>query len=67
MFITNIKARYRITGDPKVRKEAYIKNNLILEVATPNFSPSRVQTPKALLSKKCWILSVTLFIALKDF
>ncbi len=31
----------------------------MLDVATPSFSPSCVQTPKAYVSKKCWILSVT--------
>jgi hypothetical protein len=28
-----------ITGDPNVMNEAYIKNNLMLDVATPSFSP----------------------------
>jgi len=35
-----------------VRNEAYIKNKRMLEVAIPSFSPSLVQTPKALSSKK---------------
>jgi len=48
----NAKARYRITGDPKVKKEVYIKNNLMLEVEIPSFSPIRVHTPNALSSKK---------------
>jgi hypothetical protein len=57
MFITKASARYTMTGEPKVMKEAYIKNNLILDVAIPSFSPSRVHTPKAYPSKKCWILN----------
>jgi hypothetical protein len=36
-----------MTGDPNVMKEAYMKNNLMLDVATPSFSPNRVHTPKA--------------------
>jgi len=57
IFITKARARYTITGDPNVMKEAYIKNNLILDVAIPSFSPNRVHTPKAYPSKKCWILN----------
>lgn len=34
-------------GEPKVRKEAYIKKSLMLEVGMLNFSPKRLQTPKA--------------------
>jgi hypothetical protein len=41
-----------IIGEPNVRKEAYIKNNRMEEVAIPIFSPNAVQTPKACLSKK---------------
>ncbi len=39
-------------GEPKVRKEVYIKNNRIEEVAIPIFSPKAVHTPKAYFSKK---------------
>jgi hypothetical protein len=47
MFITKANARYKITGEPKVINDAYIKNNLMLEVATPSFSPNLVHTPNA--------------------
>jgi hypothetical protein len=29
-----------MTGDPNVMNDVYMKNNRILEVAIPNFSPS---------------------------
>jgi hypothetical protein len=35
------------TGEPKVRKDKYIKNNLMLPEETLVISPNRVQTPKA--------------------
>jgi hypothetical protein len=56
MFITKASARYIMTGDPKVINDAYIKKSLMLDVATPSFSPSLVQTPKAYVSMKYCIL-----------
>lgn len=46
-FITKAIARYIITGDPTVIKVAYMKKRRMLDVATPNFSPNIVHTPKA--------------------
>jgi hypothetical protein len=40
-----------MTGDPNVRKEAYIKKILMLEIGISNFSPILVQTPKVCVSK----------------
>ena len=40
MFIINASARYIITGEPKVMNEAYMKKSLMLDVATPSFSPN---------------------------
>lgn len=39
-------------GEPKVKKDRYIKYLLITEVATPIFSPMAVQTPKTCHSIK---------------
>ncbi len=36
-----------MSGDPKVKNDAYMKNKRILEVEKFNFSPSLLQTPKA--------------------
>jgi len=41
-----------------VRKEAYIKKILMLEIGIFNFSPSLAHTPKACVSKKRCILSI---------
>ena len=51
MFIKKAILRYKIIGEPKVKKEVYIKNKRILAVAIPNFSPKKVQTPKACFSR----------------
>jgi hypothetical protein len=51
MFIIKARERYRITGEPNVKNEVYIKNRRIDEVAIPNLSPSAVHTPKACFSK----------------
>jgi len=41
-----------MTGEPKVRNDAYIKKILILEIGISNFSPSLVHTPNVRVSKK---------------
>lgn len=46
-------------GEPKVRKERYIKFFLMTEVAMPIFSPIEVQTPKTCHSMKFFILYMT--------
>ncbi len=46
MFIIKARVMYTIIGDPKVKKEAYINDNRMLDVAIPSFSPMRVHTPK---------------------
>ncbi len=49
-FMMKANARYRIIGDPNVRKDAYMKDKRMLEVGIRNFSPSLVQTPNAYFS-----------------
>lgn len=39
--------RYRITGEPNVRKEEYIKKIRMLAVGIPNLFASFVHTPNA--------------------
>lgn len=51
---------YRITGEPKVTNEAYIKNRRMLSIGKLSFSPSREQTPNALSSKKIFSFSMVL-------
>lgn len=40
-------AKYRITGEPKVKKDVYIKYSLTLSTLTPIFLAKYWQTPKA--------------------
>jgi hypothetical protein len=42
-----------ISGDPIVRKETYMNQVLMREVAMPNRSPMAEQTPKACHSINC--------------
>ncbi len=49
-FMMKANARYSIIGEPKVKKDAYMKDKRMLEVGIRNFSPSLVQTPNAYFS-----------------
>jgi hypothetical protein len=44
-FKINAKVRYIITGEPKVKKEAYTKNILTFLEGISNFLPKNAQTP----------------------
>jgi hypothetical protein len=39
MFIRKARQRYKMTGEPKVKKEAYTKKRRTPEEAMPIFSP----------------------------
>jgi len=45
-------AKYKNTGEKKVKKDKQIKKKRMREVTNPKFYPSLVQTPKAYCSKK---------------
>lgn len=51
---------YKITGEPIVTKEAYIKNKRMLSIGKLSFSPNLEQTPKALSSKNIFSFSMVI-------
>ena len=51
---------YKITGEPIVTNEAYIKNKRMLSIGKLSFSPKREQTPNALSSKNIFSFSIVI-------
>lgn len=51
-----------MTGEPKVKKEAYIKKSLIVPVAIPSFSPIQAHTPNICSSTRACSLFISVLI-----